>query len=490
MLISSVMGFVWTPLLVKALGDSVYGTFLSFQSALRLGGLGDFGLSGAVAVRTGQMMGRGETDTLRHFLSSARTALAAVALIIALMFCVLAPWLPGWLKFEASPHTGSLMLLFMVGGLTIFTGLMLGYYNSVNLAYATVTWPILPALFLTQGALFAHWMLARLGFPLWVQALAPLLGLALNVLVLRWMLNVAHPWLGKFFPLGFDRVVWRGLLMTSGWVYLYSIGNVVFSETDRLLVQAGFGAATVPAYRFNFKLCEVALAFIAAASFASAGKINMWIANPSEESQQRSREAVHRLSLFQSTLGTAAALGYLSVNNNFVELWVGEQYRIADLIQWAFALTLAITSGGDAALQISGLCGPKGIRTAGIAIGVAALINLALSFLAMLNRSLAGLAYATVFAQSLLSIYLGIHTARYLQMPVRAWLIRSWLLPVCTVASFALVQSKVGSDRWGKSALLLGVGAILLIIHSRMAGVTQDFLRHEWQVLRRMTRRN
>lgn len=66
--IGSVMGFIWTPLLVQSMGDAVYGTFLSFQGALRLAGLGDFGLSGAVAVRTGQMIGRGETDKLQAFL--------------------------------------------------------------------------------------------------------------------------------------------------------------------------------------------------------------------------------------------------------------------------------------------------------------------------------------------------------------------------------------------------------------------------------------
>ena len=97
MAISSVMGFFWTPFFVRVLGDAVYGTFLSFQGATRLAGLGDFGLSGAVTVRIGQMIGRGEMDRLREFLASARTVIFLTAVSIGAVFCVMAPWLPGWL---------------------------------------------------------------------------------------------------------------------------------------------------------------------------------------------------------------------------------------------------------------------------------------------------------------------------------------------------------------------------------------------------------
>jgi O-antigen/teichoic acid export membrane protein len=489
MVIGSVMGFIWTPLLVRSMGDAVYGTFLSFQGALRLAGLGDFGLSGAVAVRTGQMIGRGETDKLQPFLASARTALLLMAVVLGLAMCFLSPWLPHWLDFQEISGAGSLQLLFIVGGLTMTMGMFCGYFNGLNLANATVTWPIVPVLVITQLTMLGQWLLARAGATLWMQSVPAMLGLCAQGIVLWWMLSVAHPWLGRIFPLRLDPQVWRNLLATSGWVYLYALGHAVFSATDRLLINAGFGPEAVPPYQFNFKLCELALSIVVSASFVGQAKINMWIANPAPEFQERSRQAVQRLLLFQSLLGTCAALGYLAINNWFIKIWVGEAYQMSATIQWAFAFTLAITAGGDAGIQIAGLCGPRGLRTAGTAIGIAAMVNLALSFVAMKLGSINGVAYATVVAQSGLSIYLARYTARYLGLPARTFVIRAWILPVACVSLLSVWHARVGSNDWQGIGALLVAALLLLLLQCRVAGADRAFFLHEWNLVRQIAGR-
>src|SRR5262245_15586409 len=100
MAVNSIMGFGGTPLLTTVLADRMYGTYASFQSALRLAGLGDFGIASAVSFRTGQMIGRGETDRLRPFLASARTVLLFLAVVLTVLFCALSPFLPAWMRFE------------------------------------------------------------------------------------------------------------------------------------------------------------------------------------------------------------------------------------------------------------------------------------------------------------------------------------------------------------------------------------------------------
>src|SRR5205814_9842113 len=58
--LGSLLSLVWTRLLLRAMGDPLYGLFLSFQAVTRLGGLGDLGLSGGISIKTGAMLGRGE----------------------------------------------------------------------------------------------------------------------------------------------------------------------------------------------------------------------------------------------------------------------------------------------------------------------------------------------------------------------------------------------------------------------------------------------
>src|SRR5436190_11655631 len=54
------LGLLWTRLLIRSMGDPVYGLFISFQGVTRLGGLGDLGLSGAVALIVNTRLGHGE----------------------------------------------------------------------------------------------------------------------------------------------------------------------------------------------------------------------------------------------------------------------------------------------------------------------------------------------------------------------------------------------------------------------------------------------
>src|SRR5947208_6209490 len=59
------LGLLWTRLLIRSMGDPVYGLFVSFQGVTRLGGLGDLGLSGAVALIVNTRLGRGEDEDLQ-----------------------------------------------------------------------------------------------------------------------------------------------------------------------------------------------------------------------------------------------------------------------------------------------------------------------------------------------------------------------------------------------------------------------------------------
>ena len=280
MVVNAVMSLIWTRLLLRAMGDALYGLFVSFQAASRLGGLGDFGMSGGLVLRTGQMLGAKEEEKLRTFLAGARSAFLALALTVALIFLLLSPWLPTWLGFQSVPGAGSLPVLFATGTAGVAIMLLAGYFHGLNYAYGSVAWPILPTLILVQAGMLGHWVLALTGAPLWIQNLAYVSSGVLTAGCIWLLIKVAHPWLGEIFPLSTDRAVWRQLVRASGWVYLCGLGSFVYTTTDRLLINAGFGPAIVPKYLLNNKLPDLAWTLIVTASFVSIPKITQWIASP------------------------------------------------------------------------------------------------------------------------------------------------------------------------------------------------------------------
>ncbi|MFM2082369.1 MAG: hypothetical protein RL380_1060, partial [Verrucomicrobiota bacterium] len=414
----------WSRWLLRAMGDELNGLFLTFQGVTRLGGLGDLGMGGAVALRAGQLLGERDERGLRSFLAQARGLFALLGLSSLGVVLVCSPWLPGWLQFATVPGAGSLTTLFLVGAAGVGTLIFSSYFFNLNYAHGTVTWPVLPSFLLGQLALVGHWRLAVNHAPLWLQYL-PYLAAALAMLVLsKKLLDWSHPWLGEVTPWRCEGKAWRPLLASSGWVYLCGLGSAIYVTTDRLVLNAGFGPALIPKYFYNYKLCELATTVVLTISAVSLPKITQWLASPQADEQARARSEIVRLNQLQVVLGSGAAMGYLAVNGWFIRWWLGENYAVPLGWQLAFALNLATTTGGSLAVQVAGRCGANGLRRAGQLIGLTGVVNLGLAVWAMKLGSVVGVASAAVVAQSFLNVALGVYVCRYLDLAVMRWLTR------------------------------------------------------------------
>jgi O-antigen/teichoic acid export membrane protein len=486
--LGSLCSLLWMRLLLHAMGDKLLGLFQNFQALTRLGGLGDLGITGALALTAGTMLGRGDESGLRALLASARTLFLVLGSVLCVLFIALSPWLPHWLGFETVAGTGSMTLLFVYGGLSLGLVIAGGYFASLNYAHGTVTWPILPTVLFSQvlGPFF-HWRLALLHAPLWLQLL-PYLGSAMVLLVLAWaMLKWSHSWLGDLWPLKYDREQWKILAGASGWFYLVTVGTAIYFATDKLVIGAVMGMEVIPKYQFNYKACELCVTLIVTAAFVGLPKITQWIASPHGADRKRLLEELNRLSVFEVVLGCGAVLGYIAFNNLFITLWLGDTAHQAPLSwQFAFACNLAVTVGGNAGIQLAMRAGDKGLKISGLVIGGTGLLNLGLSILSVKLGSIAGVAGATVVAQSISSICLGIVTCRYLKISATRWIARCWLLPVCLTLAAAALKTLFPQSTVAHLGALCACYALLLVAVGWLAGLNWDLLRAELRNARGM----
>ena len=485
MALGSLFSLLWTRLLLRTMGDPLYGLFQNFQALSRLGGLGDLGLSGALAWKAGLMLGSGDEAGLQKLLASARSLFLFLAIALAALFLALSPWLPRWLNFEGVPGAGSMTWLFVYGAVTMAVAILGGYLASLNYAHGTVTWPILPTLVLAQIlAPFFHWQLALIHAPLWAQNL-PYLGSSALVAVLAWyMLKCSHSWLGNLAPLEYVRVQWKALATASWWAYLMTIGSVIYFTTDRLVIGAAMGTAVIPKYQLNYRVCELALTLIVTAAFVSIPKITQWISSPQEAGRQRLLVEVNRLSTFEVVLACGATLGYLAFNNLFIRIWLDKAHQAPLLWQFAFAANLAISAGGNAGLQLSTRAGKNGLKTAGLTYFGAGLLNLGLSILSVKLGSIAGVAIATDIAQSISLIYLGWVTCRYLGLSAVRWTARCWLLPVALTLVAAALKESFPHDSLVDLGALSACYLVLFLVACRLAGMNWILLRTEFNQVR------
>jgi O-antigen/teichoic acid export membrane protein len=449
--------------------------------------LGDFGITAALGLKVGAMLGRGDETGLKSMLASARTLFILLAGALCLALIGLSPWLPKWLGFESVPEAGSMTWLFVYGGLSLAMMIVSGYFASLNYAHGTVTWPIFPTvLFAQMLAPFFHWRLALLQMPLWIQLL-PYLGAMVATAFLGWrMLKWSHPWLGNLTPLKLDRLEWKALTTTSWWAYLVGLGSMIYFSTDGLVIGAQFGTEAVPRYRFNYRVCELFITLIITASFVGMPKLTQWIASPQENERRRLLSEMDRLSKFEIVLTCIATLGYLAFNNLFMALWLGTAYQAPLAWQFAFAANLAVTCGGNTGIQMSMRAGGNGLKWAGLVVAGTGLLNLALSIVSVKLGSIGGVAFATVIAQSISSILLGAVTCRYLGLSIGRWMARCWALPIAFTAAAAVLKEMFPEDSFLHLSILAGCYAVVVLVVCWLAGINRELLRVEFAHLRKM----
>jgi hypothetical protein len=489
----SLFSLIWTPLLLRSMGKALNGLFLSFQGMASLGGLGDLGMGGLVNIQTSRLLGQGKDADLRSFLAEVRAVFLAMAVLAAAVFLAISPYLFKPLKFADEPGVGLLSMLALIGAVAVGFLILNGYINNLNYGCGNIVWPIVPTFVVMQLGFCCHWLLARQHAPLWVQYIPYVIG-AFLIHGMGWFfVKLSHPSLATVRPLHFNRRQFLDLGTKSFWVYLYSVATGIYITTDLFLITTRFGPQILPAYAYNRKLCELALFVIVSANLASLPKITQWLSSPEAATRERGIQESLRLNKYQTFLGCCAVLVYLNVNNWFIGLWLGKSFQVPLLWQAAFAANLAVTAGGLMGFDLVARCCDQGIRVGGITVFFAALLNLGLAFTAMklgsivgLNRSIFGIALATVMAQSAAQLFLGWYSSRQLKISWWHLSLKNWLLALAFVGFGLLTKIWVSPEGGPGIALLAAIDAVAFLIAARAVGISLEDLRQEKKILQSM----
>jgi len=481
---SMLLSLWWARALLHAMGPNNYGLFLAFQGVLSLVALGDLGMGGALQIRTMHLLAKSQTSELYLLHATARVLFLGFAAVGLTLILFLSPWLPTLFRFIETPASGSLSALFMAGGFYAFFVFLSGYYQMILYAVGTVSWPVLPPIVAFHLGSAFQLVCALYHAPLWLQMLPSIVLAAGCLFLYRQMVQMSHPELASPFPLKFEFIRAKALLQSSFWAYLFSISTCIYTATDRLMVNAGFGASQVTPYLLNYRLCDLATALILGIGFVALPKIVGNILSPEQERKRTGLAAVEKLRKIQTFLGCAAGISYLTINDVFVRWWFGPNIAVSLNLQMAFAFTLLLMVSSDSAIQLWGRLSETGLRNASVAAILSALINLGLSYAAMSVGWIPGIAWATWIARAFFALF-AIHAVCIeFQIPVRHWIQNMILVPIGGLLISLLLIKWVQphtSEQW---LILVGSNLVLLLFCFFLCGLRPSLFQEELSALK------
>jgi O-antigen/teichoic acid export membrane protein len=457
-----IVGFVVTPIVVRGLGAELYGVWVMLQQTAGYLALSDLRPMGTLKFTLAVRQHLDDVEEKRRQVGAA-LIIWAVTLPILLAVGALAVWgTPSLIRTDPQyiwpvRLTMGLLVLSIVleRGLSVPGNVLRG----VNLDYKAMglnAGIILLGGLLTVLAIWAGW-----GLP--GMAGAGIMGIALASSVRYLVARRVVPWFGMARPLRRELLDFARL---SGWLFLSALGSLLLVSSEFLLVGVILGPKAAAVYATTGAVLRMSVVpleqLLSSGSPGIAGLCG-------QGKWDRVGQLRYEMHLAAIAAITVVGVGVLTLNQAFLNLWVGEGFFGGQALNLLLVLTAleAILFRVDVVIVdamlefrsqtfISITCGAASILLGSCLAFVWGLPGMALGiFLARLG-SLTYLPF--IMAQK------GIPVICYLRSMMRPYLVATIILCICYFASsLFLVQTWLSLMLSGLLLALLSTGFIGLV---------------------------
>jgi len=246
-LVAPALQLLATPYLIKKLGIDIYGIWMLLNSVISVSGLASLGFGAAAIKFVSKYRARGEPEMVIHVLRSTLTLFIVLASVLGLISFFFAPGL-----VDHFTHFSDNQRLLIISGTRIasFAVLMRFIYSVVEAAaqgherYDIESWfAILNSVLSIGGACFLASMGGGLMEILWLNVVVLAIGIAgLSIATGRLIGN--YHWLVP----GVNRAVSFELGGFAVWSWVQSVGTLLYSQVDRIIIGAMLGPVFLSYY--------------------------------------------------------------------------------------------------------------------------------------------------------------------------------------------------------------------------------------------------
>ena len=427
-ILNNTISIIYTPYMLRMMGQSEYGLFGTANSFISYLSILSFGVGGAYIRFNARCRATGDKDEearLNGMFLSVFSFLSVLVLVGGTLCIVFVDKLVGN-TFTVNEIYKLRVILFVLTLNTMATFIfnvvmmaLMAYEKFIAIRLTTliagVVTPLCNVIALKIG-----------GRAITITVLSTVIGISCMLFYLFYAKRVIAM---RFSFRGFQFSLLTEIFTFSGFLFLNSITDQITFSTDNIILGATLGTSAVAVYTVGSNFKNYFQQFSSAISGVFAPKINMLVAQ--KQGISALDDVFIRVGRIQFYMIALIIIGYISIGQDFVRLWAGNDYGDAFYIGLLLMLSVCIPSFQNVGLEIQKAMNMHKARS--IVYFFIALTNVLLTI--PFSRMWGGIGAALATALCMIlgySIFMNWHYSSRLGLNIKKfWLSIAQILPGC-----------------------------------------------------------
>lgn len=464
-IINTLVQLLYTPLLIRMLGQSEYGLYSLVSSIIGYLTMLDLGFGNAIIVYTTKFHEQGkyeEEKRLHGMFKVVFTIIGLIAVVLGFVLYFNVDNIFGKTMTDIELDKMRIMMLILIFNLAITFPFSI--YASIINAYEKFTFQKIVSILNTilKPALMIP--LLSLGYKsislCVVITAVNVVTLLSNYLYCKKKLNI------KIKFMGFDKILFKTILGYSIWIFLGIIVDKVNWSVDQFVLGAVSGTVAVSIYSVASQINTLFINLSTAVSGVMLPKITKMIAN--EESSDSLTNEFIKVGRIQYYIIFLMVSGFTLVGRDFIILWAGKEFEIAYYVTLILIIPISFPLIQNLGLSIMQAMNKYKFKS--ISTFIMAIVNVFISIYLAKRYGPAGSAIGTSIALIICNIILiNIYYYKVIKIDViKFWkdILRMtiwFIIPVAIIVGIMYITKLSGL--WG----ILVYGSLYTIMYSIIA---------------------
>jgi O-antigen/teichoic acid export membrane protein len=330
-ILTMIVGLALLPIVVKSLGDELYGVWIIVGSIGGYYGLLDFGLSSAVARYVSKELGRNDSQKVNGYISSSIYLFTGIGVLVFLV-SIIAAFFVDFLGVEVIDKLVLQKVIIILGLSTavafpsrVFTGVLTSYLRYDLVSFAQILTTLLRSVFmiliLFQGGKLIAISVLTLGFSLFNFVL---------LMLFFWKVHKEIPVRIK----DISKVRMKELFSYGKYSFVAQVSDLLRQNAFPLVLGFSLGAIAVT----NFSIANRLLFMVGTLCASMFSVFTPVFSRLEGQGDFKKIKEIYFFALKISSYGGLFIIAFAGIMaEDFVELWLGED-KVLDVIPIAHAL--------------------------------------------------------------------------------------------------------------------------------------------------------